>query len=114
RRGEHLDEAVHRRLEQELGCAAELEFVYKFRYQASFGAAGSEHELCSVFVGRMTRPVQANRNEVADWKFMAPEAVDALVADDTANVTPWFRMEWRRLRGEYAERIAALTEPMQA
>lgn len=114
RRGEHLDEAVHRRLEQELGCAAELEFVYKFRYQASFGAAGSEHELCSVFVGRLTRPVQANRNEVADWKFMAPEAVDALVADDMANVTPWFRMEWQRLRGEYAERISALTEPVQA
>lgn len=114
RRGEEMEEAVHRRLEQELGCGAELEYVYKFRYQASFGAAGSEHELCSVYVGRLTSPVHANRNEVADWKFMKPADVDALVADEGADVTPWFRMEWRRLRGEHAAAIAALTEPASA
>ena len=45
---------------------------------------------------------------------MAPADVDALVADETADVTPWFRMEWRRLRGEHAAAIAALTEPASA
>ena len=43
RAGEELSEAVHRRMQQELGVAAEVEFVYKFIYQAAFDDVGSEH-----------------------------------------------------------------------
>ncbi len=109
RKGEALDEAVHRRLAQELGCKADLDFVYKFRYQASFGEAGSEHELCSVYVGRCLSPVRANANEVADWKFVSPAEVDNMLATIPEQITPWFRMEWERLRGEFSDQLSALT-----
>ncbi|MEM9172938.1 MAG: hydroxymethylglutaryl-CoA reductase, degradative, partial [Pseudomonadota bacterium] len=105
RRGEDMSEAVHRRLEQELGCSAELEYVYKFEYQARFGVEGSEHELCSVYIGRLTSEVVPNTTEVDAWKFMAPDDVDELLANDPDALTPWFKMEWQRLRGEFAPRL---------
>ncbi|WP_223846252.1 isopentenyl-diphosphate Delta-isomerase [Wenzhouxiangella sp. AB-CW3] len=111
RAGEHMDEATRRRVEEELGVAAELEFVYKFQYHARYGELGSEHELCWVYTGRTTvSEVRPNPAEIADWKFLSPVDVDELVADEQAPVAPWFRMEWRELRERHWERIARLTD----
>ncbi|MFK8052586.1 MAG: hydroxymethylglutaryl-CoA reductase, degradative [Woeseiaceae bacterium] len=112
RRGEQMDEATHRRLHQELGCSADLRFVYKFQYQASFGSAGSENELCSVYVGRLKDAVRANRTEVDQWQFLSPEAVDRWLAEDPDTLTPWFKMEWSRLRDEFGENLADLMAPV--
>lgn len=112
RRGESMDEATPRRLQQELGCSAELRFVYKFKYQATFGAAGSEHELCSVYVGRLKDTVRPNRTEVDQWQFLSPDAVDRWLADDPETLTPWFKMEWTKLRQEYADTVSDLMSPV--
>ena len=102
RAGENMDEATARRIGEELGVSAELEFVYKFRYHACYEDLGSEHELCWVYAGHTNEnDVHVNPSEIADWKFLAPEAVDDLVADESAPVAPWFRMEWRELRKNY-------------
>ena len=53
RRGEKMDIAVRRRLQEELGLRAELGFLFKFRYQAQYDAQGAEHELCWVYAGRI-------------------------------------------------------------
>lgn len=113
RRGEDMNEAVHRRLEQELGCTATLEYLYKFEYQATFGPAGSENELCSVYVGRLTSDVRANKTEIADWRFVSPAAVDAMLTNSPDTLTPWFKIEWERLRDEFGDRIEALSSPLE-
>lgn len=111
RRGESYDQAVHRRLREELAIDAELQYVYKFQYQAGFGDLGAEHELCSVFVGKLPTPVpiDVNPSEVADWRWVSCEETDRLVAEEPERVTPWFVMEWQRLRGEYRDVIANLS-----
>jgi isopentenyl-diphosphate delta-isomerase len=114
RRGETMEEAVARRLEQELGLSADLEFVYKFAYQASFGDAGSEHELCSVFLGRSDEPARANANEVAGLRYVSAETLDTEFAATPAQFTPWFRMEWERLNEEFGEQLAAYKTPRPA
>jgi isopentenyl-diphosphate Delta-isomerase len=102
RAGENMGEATLRRIGEEVGVTAELEFVYKFQYHARYGDLGSEHELCWVYVGQTTASeIRPNPAEISDWKFLAPEQVDTLIADETASVAPWFRMEWRALRGAY-------------
>ena len=50
--GEKMDNAVRRRLQEELGMSAELEFLFKFRYQAQYDDQGAEHELCWVYAGQ--------------------------------------------------------------
>lgn len=109
RSGEEMDGATVRRTREELGVTAEVEFVYKFQYQASYGDLGAEHELCWVYIG-LTREddVRPNPSEIADWEFLAPEEVDALVADESADVAPWFRMEWRELRRSHWDRVKRL------
>jgi len=98
RAGEDIDIAVARRLHEELGLEAKLRFVYKFEYRAEFGTLGTEHELCSVFVGRTEREPAINTNEIAAWKWIAPDALDRELAQTPAAFTPWFKMEWERLR----------------
>ena len=102
RAGEDMTEATRRRTYEELGVETELAFVYKFRYQALFGDQGAEHELCWVHVGRTRADeVRPNPSEIAHWKFLPPAEVDTLVADQTALVAPWFRMEWQELRANH-------------
>ncbi len=110
RAGEDMNTATSRRISEELGVSAALEFIYKFQYHARFEGLGSEHELCWVYIGRITESeVRPNPAEIADWKFLAPDQVDAVIADENAPVAPWFRMEWRELRERYWERIEVLS-----
>ena len=104
RKGEDGLAAAHRRLREELGLDTELTFMYRFQYQAQFGDLGAEHELCSVYVGRLSDEVaiDGNPTEVAAWRWLDCTAVDRLVAADAEPLTPWFVMEWTRLRRDFA------------
>jgi isopentenyl-diphosphate delta-isomerase len=110
RKGETYEEAVHRRLREELAVDADLLYLYRFQYQAEFGEIGSEHELCSVYVGKIPAPVRidVNPSEIAAWQWITCGEVDRLIREQPEQVTPWFVMEWRRLRGEYRDTIASL------
>jgi len=93
-----MDGAVHRRLQQELQISSELHFLYKFQYQASYGDVGSENEMCWVYVGVTDDEVRPNPNEVGDHRWVTPARLDEEM-DATPDIfTPWFRMEWRRVR----------------
>lgn len=107
RRGESMETATRRRLRQELDIHSDLEFVYKFSYQARFGEIGAECELCSVYLGHAREEVTANRREIAALRFVRPEHLDRELDDDAGDYTPWFRMEWRRLRDEFGDRLDA-------
>lgn len=109
RRGESMQVATRRRLKDELNIEARLEFVYKFRYQASFGATGSEHELCSVFLGRSDDTVRANRNEISAIRFVKPEDLVRELQSIPQGFTPWFKMEWDRLSAEFADTLGVYT-----
>ena len=99
--GEVMEEAVRRRLFQELGMRSELSFLYKFCYHAGFGSVGSEHEVCSVFVGRSTDPVQANEHEIADWRWITGDDLDEEIRSTPGAFTPWFLEEWPVVREAY-------------
>lgn len=103
RRGETMDVATRRRLRDELNVAAELQFVYKFSYQAGFGDEGSEHELCHVFLGRIDGPVHANDHEIAALRFVAAGALEDELEQHPDRFTPWFKLEWQTLREKYSQ-----------
>lgn len=105
RAGEEMDEAVHRRLEQELGIRAELEYVYKFTYHADFEGMGAEHELCWVYVGSSSDVVHANGAEIDEWKWISRDVVEAEIASNPNQFTPWFKLEWERLKSDFAGRL---------
>ena len=111
RRGESMEAATRRRLQDELGIGAELEFVYKFMYQADFGELGAEHELCWVFVGRSFDPVVANRTEIAATRSLTGEELQQQLDANPQDFTPWFKLEWQRLNEEHAPLLRDCLRP---
>ncbi|NKC01410.1 MAG: isopentenyl-diphosphate Delta-isomerase [Pseudomonadales bacterium] len=103
RQGEDMAEAVQRRCEQELGFSTDLAFVYKFEYTAPFADHGTEHELCSVYVGKHTGELDVNASEVSAIQWLSIDRVDAELSSQPTLYTPWFQLEWARLRGEFAD-----------
>ena len=125
RRGESLDTAVRRRVREELGVGVDACRVFSFEYKAPFNDVGTEHELCHVFLARLIDPqaLSPHEQEIADLAWLSVDEVDEWMAGETAAakrgagargkgargnrpLTPWFRMEWSRLRGEYASALA--------
>ena len=101
RQGETMDEAVTRRLQQELGMAGDLEYLYKFQYQARYRDLGSENELCWVYAGLLDQEASPNPHEVEEIRWVTPEQLDEEMASNPESVTPWFRMELLRVRDLY-------------
>jgi isopentenyl-diphosphate Delta-isomerase len=97
RRGETMDSAIRRRLQEELGLTAELEFLFKFQYQTQYDTNGAEHELCWVYGGRSAERPRANVHEIAAWRYVAPPALQAEIASAPDTFTPWFKLEWARI-----------------
>ncbi len=108
RRGEELAEAVDRRIREELNVESAPSFLYKFQYHAPFGETGSEHELCSVFAGKLRGEVAVNPTEIAAWRYIAPEALDRELAENPKTYTPWFKMEWPRIRSDHWDAVRGL------
>jgi len=106
RRGEALAVATARRLLDELNIEAELEFVYQFCYEASFGEAGSENELCHVFLGKASDEIRPNDSEISSVRYVSPTDLADEFERQPERFTPWFRQEWRDLNGKYVEQLA--------
>jgi isopentenyl-diphosphate delta-isomerase len=109
RRGESYQNATQRRLREELGVETALEFTHRFQYQAHFGDSGSEHELCSVYVGVTDDNPSPHPMEIADWQWLTMEDLDRWIEESPESLTPWCTMEWQELRsGRYRAVFQAL------
>lgn len=112
RQGESMQLATERRLQQELDTGSELEFIYKFAYQARFAELGSENELCSVYLGRLEREATANATEIAALRFVSADELHLEMDAEAERFTPWFKMEWQRLNEEFTDRLVKYIQPV--
>ena len=105
RRGETMDEAVLRRLHQELGFECPLHYLYKFKYHAQYETVGSEHEYCWVYYGRYNGPLDPNVTEIASWRFVSVDALEEELEREPERFTPWFKLEWAQIKDHYLDEI---------
>jgi len=105
RRGETLEVATARRLRDELNFETVLEYVYRFCYTASFGTAGSENELCHVYLGKATADIRPNDSEISATRFVSGRVLDRELAEHPLRFTPWFKQEWGELSANYREQL---------
>lgn len=106
RRGESMQVATKRRLADELNIETELEYVYRFRYQAKYDEAGSENELCHVYLGWTSNDVRANESEIESVRFITARELDAEFEHRPEQYTPWLKQEWRALNTDFRERLS--------
>lgn len=98
RRGEDITSAIHRRLDEELHMRCALDFLFKFQYQAQFDAEGAENELCWVYSGHSSDLPEHNHSEISDLRYVEPAALDVEMRRAPLTFTPWFKLEWARIR----------------
>lgn len=97
---EPLEQAVDRRLMEELGVRTDVELRHSFIYHARFGNVGSEREFCHVFLGRLdSGEVHPDAAEISAVRWATRREIDAGIADAAHAFTPWFLQEWREIRG---------------
>ena len=106
RRGENMADAIHRRLDQELGFECPLTYLYKFQYHAQYGEVGAEREYCWVYHGRYDGDIKVNSNEIADWRFVNLKEFEADLRVSPESYTPWLKMEWTEIRKSHLEKFS--------
>ena len=92
REGETNISAGKRRLQEEMGFSTELENTISFIYKAPFDNGLTEHEFDHIMVGNYNENPKPNPDEVADWKWMKPEAVKKDMQENPKNYTEWFKI----------------------
>jgi len=105
RAGETIESAAQRRIHEELDLSCDLHFLYKFMYHAPYGNAGSEREYCYVFAGRLRGEVSVHPEEIAAVRYLSPDELTAEIAAEPERFTPWFKLEWERIRAEHLDAL---------
>lgn len=101
--GEPLEDAVRRRVEQELGTTVTgLRLVLpRFRYTAEQEGV-VENEMCPVFVGSADGPVAPDPDEVGEARWEPWPAFRAEVLDGSRTVSVWCREQVAQLPADPA------------
>ena len=88
---EPIDDAVHRRLQYEMGIDVRSAFAFKFTYRAALDHGLVEHELDHVFTATFDGEPNVNPEEVDDWKYEALEKVRAELKSAPTRYTAWLK-----------------------
>lgn len=100
--GEPIEDAVRRRLDDELGLAVtELRLVLPdFGYRASAGGI-EENERCPVFVGTLLGEPRPRPDEVDECEWWPWDRFLAAASDQGSELSPWARLQAPMLDEEF-------------
>ena len=101
--GEKTEDAVKRRLQEEMGFTTKLKKAFDFIYRVKFDNGLFEHELDNVFIGRFDGNPKPNPDEVQDWKWVNLKELRKDMDDNPDNYTYWFKEAIDRVI-EYVEK----------
>ena len=65
--------------------------------------------MCWVFAGRSDAPPRPNVHEIADVRWIAAEDLDLEFQTQPEAFTPWFAMEWPRVRAVFRQTLGLKT-----
>ena len=90
--GETTTQAANRRLKEEMGLKAQLEFKFKFHYQTEFSNGLIENEIDHVFVGTIDQDPVVNPEEVQDFKWIDLQTLQQEIQKHPLKYTFWFKL----------------------
>ena len=92
RTGETLQEAIERRLMEEMGFICELNEIFHFVYKTEFDNDLIEHEFDHVFVGYYDGELSINEDEVEEYKWITLEELKEDMSSNPEFYTYWFKI----------------------
>ncbi len=104
RDGETPEEAVHRRMMEEMGFDCDVEKAFHFTYKADVGQGLTEHEFDHVFIGKSMKKPVINPIEVNDWKYMSMNDIRQDIKEHPETYTVWFKIAFDEV-DEYLKKL---------
>ncbi len=89
--GEDMEEAVHRRLQEEMGFDCSLREIMVFQYEAEVGNNLTEKEVDHVWVGYYDGEAKPDFSEAKDWRWAETGELLLDVKNSPEKYTFWFR-----------------------
>jgi len=99
--GEPMETAIARRAERELGLTIDrVEVVLPdFRYRAIDASGIVENEICPVYRAIATSAVDPSADEVAEFEWLAPDALRSAVGAAPFAFSPWLVLQLQQWDG---------------
>lgn len=101
KRGEHTEDAAHRRLVEELGFDCELRPLFTLKYRAEVGEGLIEHEIDHIYIGSHEGEVQANVDEVMGYQYVTIHRLEQWMEERPEEFTYWFRLALPEFKVHY-------------
>jgi isopentenyl-diphosphate delta-isomerase len=99
RPGESLKNAVHRRLQEEMGFDCEMQEIFHMQYRLPFSNGLTEHEYDHVFIGISDQLPKPNQDEVAGWQYLPLTEITIALENQSNLFTDWFQLMFDQLKG---------------
>jgi len=90
--GEELNEAIPRRLEEEMGMNCPTQFIFNFVYETKFDNGLIEHEFDHVYYGVSDDLPKPNPAEVSNWKYLNLKSLENEIASAPDQYTVWLKI----------------------
>ena len=97
---ETYDEAVKRRLDEELGVSCDVKEIFSFVYYYQFSNGLTEFELDHVYIGEYSGDVQVDPNEIEEVKWISFADLKEDIKENPTKYTPWFVVALKRVLQE--------------
>ncbi len=94
--GEAVEEAAHRKLQEEMGFDCQLRKLFDFIYRINVGQRLIENELDHLFVGFYDNMPYINPKEVANWKWMNLDRIENELITNPEKYTEWFKIIFKK------------------
>jgi isopentenyl-diphosphate delta-isomerase len=103
---EPVEEAAHRRLQEEMGFTTPLQKIFAFTYKANVENNLVEHEYDHVFAGEYDGQVNVNPEEVSDYAYYDLKELKLLLQEKPESFTTWFRIAFPQIEAWWKARYA--------
>ncbi len=111
RKGEALQEAVHRRMQEELGMDCEIEELFDFVYFSQYGEELFEYEYDHVFLGEYGGEISADPEEIESVEWIELGELKERLRKEPRDFATWFLIAapkvigiWEKRNKKYKER----------
>lgn len=95
--GEDVQQAAHRRLQEEMGFNCDLSKLFTFTYYTTFDNGLIENEYDHVFLGTYNGSIVPNAEEADAHGFYSLEDITAQLERTPERFTYWFRLAFPRI-----------------
>lgn len=90
--GEEINDAIPRRLKEEMGMNCKTNFAFSFIYKTRFENGLTEHEFDHVYLGVTDALPIPEISEVKNWKYISIEKLETDIIIHPENYSEWLKI----------------------